>query len=311
MKPFSIKAIFSIFILLGLLGWNYLRQCDGLFKKYEHELAVCAIFKNETPYLKEWIDYHHEILGASKFYLYNNDSSDDYKAVLNPYIENGLVELIAWGSIDEHAIDVEAICKFPWDRYQIGAYTHCCKKLALGKVRWLAVHDIDEYLVPTKDLKNFRKMLKSASRPNLKKFLKNPFKINRSLGCLKIHWLLFGTSRVWDLEPNQLLTDTLTFRAQDNYIGHVNTKCLYRPEAIDTCLIHNAYLKKNQYRSKDIPFTQCRIHHYITGTEKRFIEKRKPSTDQYEAWQVNLNQVEDQTLIQFRNKMTALERSRA
>jgi len=303
MKRSLIKSLFLLGIVFVGLGWCYLSQCSGPFKKYEHELAVCAIFKNEAPYLKEWIDYHHQVLGVSKFYLYNNDSKDNYQSVLKPFIANGLVNLTDWQSAEEHAIDVDSICQYPWDRYQIGAYTHCCKEQALGKVRWLAVFDIDEYLVPAKGLKNFYKMLKSSQRPNFKKFLKNPFKFRRPIGCLKIHWLLFGTSKIWELEPNQLLTDKLIYRAKDENLGHVNTKCLYRPEAVNTCLIHNAYIKKKDYRSKHIPFYKCRIHHYVTGTEKRFIEKRKPSKKQFEATQEVLNQVEDQTLIRLRKEV--------
>ena len=40
-------------------------------KKYN--VAVCAIFKNEAPYLKEWIEFNH-LVGVEHFYLYNNNS---------------------------------------------------------------------------------------------------------------------------------------------------------------------------------------------------------------------------------------------
>lgn len=35
-------------------------------KKDACELAICAIFKNEAPYLKEWIEFHR-ILGWNVF----------------------------------------------------------------------------------------------------------------------------------------------------------------------------------------------------------------------------------------------------
>ncbi len=296
------KSFVLVAVVFGILTYCYLRQCDGVFKKYEHELAVCAIFKNEAPYLKEWIDYHHDVLGASRFYLYNNDSSDGYMEVLSPYIERGLVELIDWESTDAHAFDVDAICKYPWDRYQIGAYTDCCQNRALGAVRWLAVHDIDEFVVPPGGVESFKRMLRRASRPSMKKFLKNPFHFVRPIGCLKFHWLLFGTSGVWDLEENQSLTDTLVLRAREGYSSHLDTKCIYRPEAVETCLIHNAYLKKREYRSQHIPYSLCRIHHYFTGPEKRFIEKRKPSTERFEQVSKDFNAVKDRTLIELKNQ---------
>ncbi len=54
-----------------------------------YDLAVVAIFKDEGKYLREWVDYHL-LAGVEHFYLYNNDSSDDYAKVLAPYVENNL-----------------------------------------------------------------------------------------------------------------------------------------------------------------------------------------------------------------------------
>ncbi|MDR0796472.1 MAG: glycosyltransferase family 92 protein, partial [Tannerella sp.] len=54
-------------------------------------LTVCAIAKNEGPYFKEWIEWHQKI-GVEKFYIYDNESGDHTKEVLEPYIESGLVD---------------------------------------------------------------------------------------------------------------------------------------------------------------------------------------------------------------------------
>ncbi|MBQ3442569.1 MAG: glycosyltransferase family 92 protein [Selenomonadaceae bacterium] len=51
-----------------------------------YDLAVVAIFKDEARYLREWLDYHLAA-GVEHFYLYNNDSSDDYATVLAPYVK--------------------------------------------------------------------------------------------------------------------------------------------------------------------------------------------------------------------------------
>ena len=60
-------------------------------KKYK--VSVCAIFKNEAPYLKEWIEFNH-LVGVEHFYMYNNNSEDDYLAVINPYIEKSWITLV-------------------------------------------------------------------------------------------------------------------------------------------------------------------------------------------------------------------------
>ena len=102
--------------------------------------------KNEAPWLKEWIDYHHNILGATRFYLYNNESTDHYQKILAPYIKKGLVELIEWKSCEENKVVNPPSCwqaASPWDDYQAGAYNDCLKKRALRKARWVAVIDIE------------------------------------------------------------------------------------------------------------------------------------------------------------------------
>lgn len=54
-------------------------------RELKYKIALCLIFKNEAPFLKEWLDYHLTI-GVDHFYLYNNNSDDNYLDVLNTYI---------------------------------------------------------------------------------------------------------------------------------------------------------------------------------------------------------------------------------
>ena len=58
-------------------------------------MNVLAAFKNEAPYLKEWIEFHL-MVGFEKFFLYQNNSTDDYMSVLRPYIDSGVVDLTEW-----------------------------------------------------------------------------------------------------------------------------------------------------------------------------------------------------------------------
>ena len=57
----------------------------------KHDLSVCAIAKNEGPDCKEWIEWHLK-QGVDKFYVYDNESTDDTKSSLEPYIQSGIVE---------------------------------------------------------------------------------------------------------------------------------------------------------------------------------------------------------------------------
>ena len=51
-------------------------------------LSVCAIYKNEARYLAEWLEFHL-LAGVEHFFLYNNDSTDDHREVLAPYLRAG------------------------------------------------------------------------------------------------------------------------------------------------------------------------------------------------------------------------------
>jgi hypothetical protein len=97
-------------------------------RRVRHELAVCAIFREEAPFLDEWIRFHLGV-GVEHFFLYNNFSTDAYAAVLAPWIERGVVTLKDW----------------PVRVGQLPAYRHCLRR-ARASSRWVAFIDIDEFL---------------------------------------------------------------------------------------------------------------------------------------------------------------------
>lgn len=92
-------------------------------------LGICAIFRNEALYLKEWIEFHR-MVGVSKFFLYNNRSDDNWYDVLLPYMEEGIVDVTEW--------DFDVPC-------QLTAYQHLIERANRRKV-WMAFIDCDEFL---------------------------------------------------------------------------------------------------------------------------------------------------------------------
>lgn len=157
-------------------------------KKYN--VAVCAIFKNEAPYLKEWIEYNH-LVGIEHFYMYNNNSEDDYEGILNPYIEKGLVTLVQW----------------PHNQAQMQCYKNCIEKYS-QETKWLGFIDIDEFIVP-------------KDKDNIYDILKN-FEKNR--GSVKLYWRMYGTSARLNRNLNGLVTEDFTVCWDKYYeVG----KCFY------------------------------------------------------------------------------------
>lgn len=91
-------------------------------------LTACAIFREEAPFLAEWIAFHRNA-GFEHFYLYNNFSTDDFKAVLEPFIQEGLVSLVDW----------------PRPQGQLSAYQDCIRR-RWHEALWIAFIDLDEFL---------------------------------------------------------------------------------------------------------------------------------------------------------------------
>lgn len=87
------KSIFWVVECVLYKGYSKVISVETQGKKYN--VSICSIFKNEAPYLKEWIEFNN-IVGVDHFYMYNNNSEDDYEAILQPYIKSGLVTLIDW-----------------------------------------------------------------------------------------------------------------------------------------------------------------------------------------------------------------------
>jgi len=176
---------------------------------YLYQLAIGAIFRDEAPYLKEWIEFH-KLVGVNHFYLYNNCSTDNYESILQPYIDLGEVELIQWPYNSKS-----------WEHWlyeiQAGAYTDCLA-LARGKAKWLALIDIDEFLTP----------MSSDHVPDI-------LKEYEAFGGVGFNWKLFGHSGLLDLEPNKLMIESLLKTAVHDRPTHLGIKSIVRPERVKDC----------------------------------------------------------------------------
>ena len=110
-----------------LLNHTWLTPLDDNPQIY---LSIACIAKNEGQYIKEWIEYHR-IVGVQRFYFYDNESTDNTREVLDPYIRSGVV-----------------IYRYVAGRtMQCPVYQDAVLK-ARGQTRWLALIDLDEFIVP-------------------------------------------------------------------------------------------------------------------------------------------------------------------
>lgn len=202
------RFLYNCFTLFVLFFENFLLRWFLRRPKYnkKYKIAICGIFKNEAPFLKEWIEFH-EMIGVEHFYLYNNNSEDDYKSVLQPFIGRGLVTLIEW----------------PYEQAQMKAYSHFYETYR-NESQWVSFLDIDEFFCPRHD-------------DSLIDWLRN----NDKYPVILVYWKMFGTSGKMKHDNNQLVIEQYT--VSWDHIYHTG-KCLvntdYDIKAFDGSTHHKA-----------------------------------------------------------------------
>jgi hypothetical protein len=169
--------------------FDYLREQKQFLKdlnrnsitfNFQYYLSICAIVHNEAEYIAEWIEYHIYI-GVGKFIIYDNESDDNIKEILKPYINRGIVEyfflpgkileLFKYKSKKEHLQEMKRWCH----NVQYHAYADAIKRYKYFTF-WLAFIDIDEFIVP-------------ISTKTLPEFLHD---FENQAG-IEIFWLLYGS----------------------------------------------------------------------------------------------------------------------
>lgn len=272
--------------------------CSCLFSyccAYQYELALLAVFQNESRFLQEWLEFH-KLVGVQHFYLINHFSSDSYYPILEPYIAKGEVELF-------HCDDPSPP---HWETYQSIQYTKLLPKLQ-REAKWVAVIDVDEFLFPVK-------------QRSLRKFLKNYDR--EEIAALWVNWQCYGTSFVAEVTSHQLMTHELNWRAKSSWWLNKFGKCIIRPQKTLYIGVHGSqYLqgycvnsRKNFFEVKPtiaeqmeqpLDISEIRINHYWTKDEKNYREIKKPRYDSWgasniaESYYQALNQVYDPCIHKY------------
>ena len=110
----------------------------------KYNLSICAVFKNEAKFLKEWLEFH-QLVGVEHFYLYNVESNDSYWKILRPFMEKGVVSLHQWPNVSGESNQAEVVWALGT---QLPAYENVIKLFASTETKWLVFVDTDEFLIP-------------------------------------------------------------------------------------------------------------------------------------------------------------------
>jgi glycosyltransferase involved in cell wall biosynthesis len=237
----------GIFDYLITFGWL------PSFRKHDYFLSLVAIAKNEGEYFKEWIEYHH-MIGVEKFYIYDNESTDNTREILDPYIKSGLVEYIFW----------------PGLKQQTKAYNNALHRFR-GKTKWLAIIDLDEFINPL-DFDNITDFLKTM-----------PWHAAQVV----LGWENFGSSD-HKKRPDGLVIENFTMaenRPTDNKIW---IKSIIKPHHAISLSTHTSPMlfwstvdshgrrRSSAFKTKirNLPLDVIKVNHYRCKSYDEFIERR-------------------------------------
>lgn len=220
-------------------------------KEPDYYLAVCVIARDEGPYFKEWLDWHIS-QGVEKFYVYDNGSTDNTRKVLRPYIESGVVEYNY----------------FPGYRRQLAAYDDCFERHRFDS-RWIAVIDMDEFIVPVKD---------NSITEFLKRMEKYP--------VVEINWLIYGSGGAKKKEEEDVMKRFKHHSKPEHPLNNhvksiVNPRRIYSMTGCHEAARINGKAAdshgrrvKISWRDRKPEHDVIKINHYAVKSEEEFIEKK-------------------------------------
>lgn len=218
-------------------------------RSFKHYLAAAAIVRNEGPYLAEWLEYHH-LVGIEKFYIYDNQSTDNTAEVLRPYVQAGWVEYIP----------------FPGEKRQLPAYQDALTR-SRETCRWLALFDLDEFLVPVQD-------------ETLADFVRNLTHNSPHIHQIVVTWKFFGSAGLRN-KPAGLVIENFQRCAADDFAGRC-TKCIINPRAVYAAEVHHCdvwghSIDENGHKSaadgQPTSYRRIRVNHYAVKSHEEFVQK--------------------------------------
>ncbi len=252
-------------------------------------LSIATAFRNEAPYLAEWLEFHR-MMGVEHVYLYDHGSTDDFGTEILPFARDNFVTVMPW--------------PFPW-RAEGGpsgqhlAFVHALSSFG-GAWRWMMMIDVDEFLFPV-----------------VGDGLPEALSAYEDLPALAVPWTLFGPSG-HRRQPSGLVIE--------NYLERSPTlgkpKSIVRPEKVRA--VRSAHLFDldigseagfdeqrrliDRHTYRDAPVSNVfQLNHYFTRSEEELAAKlafrraqgRRAKTLEALANQLNAGTYRDEAILRF------------
>ena len=260
---------------------------------FKYELAITAILKNEAPYIKEWLDYHL-LAGVDHFYLYDNDSTDNLRELLQPYIDNDTVTY-----------------KFYTGKgMQLAAYNEAVKDYKFD-CQYMAFIDADEFIYPQEN-------------KSIKEVLNEILSINGNAEGIVINWQIFGSSNQEKADFSKGVLERFVYKAKSDFEANRQIKSIVNPRCVE--LIINPHFVRyyegkfsiNENGTPILSFlndpcsvNKICINHYFTKSKEEYLNKmgRGKADNVFDEYDMQLfeshdqNDVFDDSILSYRKTL--------
>jgi hypothetical protein len=224
-------------------------------------LSVCAMYLNESAYLREWIEFHR-LVGVERFFLYDHESTDASRDVLAPYLADGTVVVHDW----------------PVYPGQLEAFNDCLERHR-DDSRWIAFLDIDEFLFSPTGRPLPELLVEYEQYPGL-----------------EVSWVMFGTSGHLTKPPGLVIENYLQRKAypEEDAIEHI--KSVIHPPRAESCPSGHCFWYRDGAHAVDekhllhdekpwgmfqpVTFEKFRVNHYCRRSWEEYQRKlSRPRAD--------------------------------
>ena len=269
---------------------------------FMYDLVVVTIVRDEAPYIKEWIDYHL-LAGVNHFLIYDNESSDNLKEILQPYIDKKLVTRIDYPQVNR----------------QLEAYNDAVNYFKFF-CRRMVFLDVDEFIFP-QDGKTIPEIADEI--------------LGDDNAGLAINFHVFGSSGLENADYDVGILERFTHRANDDWkplvdeipSGNAAIKTIADPRRIkffsdnphipefwdDNFAVNEELKKVTENFSAPVSANKIVINYYATKSREEYLNKiHRRKTSRFAAKNEladfegnDQNSVVDEEILSYREKLRA------
>lgn len=247
----------------GRIGWPRIVPPAGPLPSF----GIGAIFRNEGPYVTEWLA-HHRLMGFQEFFIADNDSDDGTWELLQALQDLGYLKCFRFGTT-------------PGEAPQLPSYIELMRRFG-DQVDWMGFIDADEFIWSTNGERSAIPSLAGlAARPDV--------------GAIVLNWALHGSSGHVNHAAG-LVTDRFQRRAPRRMGINHHYKTVLRTAAWSGEFInpHHAqledpwqmvhangapvlpYSRQSLGHSREVVWDILRLNHYAVKSQQEFQERKRP-----------------------------------